>query len=61
MVVSFATIIHLQFYLIQQIGTTVVIGLLLDTFVVRPVLVPALATLLWRGARRGVLPLREVA
>ena len=61
MVVSFATIIHLQFYLIQQIGTTVVVGLLLDTFVVRPVLVPALGTLLWRSPRRGVLPLREVA
>ncbi|MGH7910955.1 MAG: MMPL family transporter, partial [Candidatus Dormibacteraceae bacterium] len=55
MVVSFATIVHLQFYLIQQIGATVVIGLLLDTFVVRPVLVPALATLLWRRPR-GVLP-----
>ena len=61
MVVSFATIVHLQFYLIQQIGATVVIGLLLDTFVVRPVLVPALATLLWRGARRGTLPMARIA
>jgi uncharacterized membrane protein YdfJ with MMPL/SSD domain len=61
MVVSFATIVHLQFYLIQQIGATVVIGLLLDTFVVRPVLVPALATLLWRGARRGSLPMARIA
>lgn len=61
MVVSFATIIHLQFYLIQQIGATVVIGLLLDTFVVRPVLVPALATLLWRGGRRDVLPRAKIA
>ncbi len=61
MVVSFATIIHLQFYLIQQIGATVVIGLLLDTFVVRPVLVPALATLLWRGGRRDVLPQAKIA
>jgi RND superfamily putative drug exporter len=61
MVVSFATIIHLQFYLIQQIGATVVIGLLLDTFVVRPVLVPALATLLWRSGRRGALPKARIA
>lgn len=61
MVVSFAVIIRLPFFLIQQIGATVVIGLLLDTFVVRPVLVPALATLLWRQRRRGVLPRAEVA
>lgn len=61
MAVSFATIIHLQFYLIQQIGATVVIGLLLDTFVVRPVLVPALATLLWRDRRRNVLPRAKIA
>ncbi|MFZ0215662.1 MAG: MMPL family transporter, partial [Candidatus Dormiibacterota bacterium] len=61
MVVSFATLIHLQFYLIQQVGATVVIGLLLDTFVVRPILVPALATLFWRRRGQGDLPVSQVA
>ena len=62
MVVSFATLIHLQFYLIQQVGATVVVGLLLDTFVVRPILVPALATLFWRRRRgQGDLPVSQVA
>jgi RND superfamily putative drug exporter len=51
MVVSFAVILHLQFYLIQQIGAAVVVGLLLDTFIVRPILVPALSTLLWKRPR----------
>ena len=61
MVVSFAVILHLQFYLIQQIGAAVVVGLLLDTFVVRPILVPALSTLLWKRPREGVGAERAIA
>ncbi|MBO0687546.1 MAG: MMPL family transporter, partial [Candidatus Dormibacteraeota bacterium] len=33
-------------FLVQEIGVAVVIGVLLDTFLIRPVLVPALAVLL---------------
>lgn len=61
MVVSFAVILHLQFYLIQQIGAAVVVGLLLDTFIVRPILVPALSTLLWRRPRKGPRGGRAIA
>jgi RND superfamily putative drug exporter len=38
--------------LVQQLGAVVVVGLLLDTFVVRPFLVPALVQLL--GRRSGI-------
>lgn len=43
--------------LVQQLGAVVVVGLLLDTFVVRPFLVPALVQLLGRWS--GISPLRR--
>jgi putative drug exporter of the RND superfamily len=33
---------------VAELGFTVVVGILLDTFVVRPLLVPAIATILGR-------------
>ena len=46
---------------IGQVGFTIAVGLLLDTFVVRSLLVPALATLLARGCggRRSRVRLRQ--
>lgn len=41
--------------LVQQLGAVVVVGLLLDTFVVRPFLVPAVVQLL--GRRSGIAPM----
>jgi uncharacterized membrane protein YdfJ with MMPL/SSD domain len=38
-------------YLLQEIGVAVVVGVMLDTFLIRPVLVPALA-LLFRSTAR---------
>ncbi len=43
--------------LVQQLGAVVVVGLLLDTFVVRPFLVPAVVQLL--GGRSGISSLPE--
>jgi putative drug exporter of the RND superfamily len=43
--------------LVQQLGAVVIVGLLLDTFLVRPLLVPALVRLL--GDRSGISATRE--
>jgi RND superfamily putative drug exporter len=49
--VFFVGLVRNPIYLLQEIGVAVVIGVLLDTFLIRPVLVPALA-LLFRSTRR---------
>jgi RND superfamily putative drug exporter len=49
--VFFIGLVRNPIYLLQEIGVAVVIGVLLDTFLIRPVLVPALALLL-RSTRR---------
>ena len=52
--VFFAGLARNPIYLLQEIGVAVVVGVLLDTFLVRPVLVPALALLL--GTARAWAP-----
>lgn len=46
MAATFFLLVRLPLVVAQQIGVVVVIGVLLDTFIVRPILVPAIATLL---------------
>jgi uncharacterized membrane protein YdfJ with MMPL/SSD domain len=46
---AFLLLVRSDLAMARQIGLVVVIGVLLDTFLVRPVLVPALASLLRTG------------
>ncbi len=48
MAASFSRLVTLSVVEVAELGFTVVVGVLIDTFVVRPLLVPALATLLGR-------------
>jgi putative drug exporter of the RND superfamily len=48
---AFLLLLRSQLVLAEQIGLVVVLGVLLDTFLVRPILVPALAALLGSEAR----------
>jgi RND superfamily putative drug exporter len=48
---AFLLLLRSPLVLAEQIGLVVVLGVLLDTFLVRPVLVPALAALLRSEAR----------
>jgi RND superfamily putative drug exporter len=50
---AFLLLVRSPLVLAQQIGLVVVLGVLLDTFVVRPMLVPALATLVRTYDRAG--------
>jgi RND superfamily putative drug exporter len=45
---TFATLIIAPLRIVLQIGTAITMGVLMDTFVVRALLVPALATLIGR-------------
>jgi RND superfamily putative drug exporter len=56
MAAAFSLLVRNPVLLVQQIGVVVVAGVLLDTFIVRPLLVPALVTLL--GRRSGFSPAR---
>jgi RND superfamily putative drug exporter len=49
--VGFLLLVRNPVYLVQEIGVAVVVGVLLDTFLVRPVLAPALAILLGSARR----------
>jgi RND superfamily putative drug exporter len=46
---TFATLVFAPMQLMAQVGVAVAIGILLDTFIVRALLVPAIATLIGRG------------
>ncbi len=48
MAASFSRLVTFSVVEVAELGFTVVVGVLIDTFVVRPLLVPALATLLGR-------------
>jgi len=48
MAASFLRLISIPVVEIAELGCTVVVGVLLDTFIIRPLLVPAVATLLGR-------------
>ncbi|MHB8613911.1 MAG: MMPL family transporter [Candidatus Dormibacteraceae bacterium] len=52
MAAAFMLLAHSPVLIVQQIGLVVIVGLLLDTFLVRPVLVPGLVTLF--GSRSGI-------
>jgi RND superfamily putative drug exporter len=45
---TFATLMTAPLQVVLQIGTAIAVGVLIDTFVVRALLVPALATLAGR-------------
>jgi putative drug exporter of the RND superfamily len=48
---TFATLMLANLGTLRQIGFALVFGVLLDTFIVRPVLVPAFAMLVWKDNR----------
>src|SRR5262245_26291068 len=48
MAASFSRLVTFPVVEVAELGFTVVIGVLIDTFVVRPLLVPAIATILGR-------------
>ncbi len=62
---TFATLALLPLEELVQIGVTVAIGVLLDTFVVRALLIPAIAYRLgertWWPSRSGAAPERDAA
>ena len=52
---TFATLMLSGLNTLVQIGFALAFGVLLDTFVVRPFLVPALTWLIWRGEEQAML------
>jgi RND superfamily putative drug exporter len=60
---TFAALIFSPLRIMVQVGTAVAIGILIDTFVVRSLLVPAIATLLgranWWPSRLGAKAKRQ--
>jgi RND superfamily putative drug exporter len=52
---TFATLMLASLNTLKQIGFALAFGVLADTFIVRPLLVPAFALLLWKDERKGVV------
>jgi hypothetical protein len=67
MAASFARVASNRIEMLAQSGFAIVVGVLVNTFLVRPLLVPAIATLLgrwnwvWPGRRDHVVPLPTAA
>jgi uncharacterized membrane protein YdfJ with MMPL/SSD domain len=53
---TFATLMLAGLGTLIQIGFALAFGVLLDTFVVRPILVPALLTMVWRTVPPSARP-----
>jgi putative drug exporter of the RND superfamily len=62
---TFVTLLLAELSTLRQIGFALAVGVLLDTFVVRPLLVPALMVIVWRDAeavqKQEVLVERQAA
>jgi RND superfamily putative drug exporter len=56
---TFGTLMLAGLGTLVQIGFALAFGVLLDTFVIRPVLVPAFTLLVWRGKRKEEPPARN--
>jgi RND superfamily putative drug exporter len=48
---TFATLMLAGLHTLMQIGFALAFGVLVDTFIVRPFLVPTCAMLFWRGPK----------
>ena len=58
---TFATLMLTGLNTLVQVGFALAFGVLLDTFLVRPVLVPAFTVLLWRDETRDAMVTRRAA
>lgn len=56
---TFATLMLSGLSTLLQIGFALAVGVLIDTFIVRPFLVPAFAVVFWRDARNESRPVEE--
>jgi RND superfamily putative drug exporter len=62
---TFATLVVTPLQMVMQVGTAIVIGVLIDTFIVRAILVPAIAVLVgrwsWWPSLPGHVPKKDAA